>query len=188
MSHNIFNQGLRLFAFGRSVFFSILVIAVSGLLTEIPFDITFETWLDAPAPEILKVTLAHTLTGLILVWLLVRLGMFEDAKFTHPRQWRAVWLVCPFLLFIFLNLDFVISGSLVVDTSRPELIILFIFTNLAIGFAEEVMARGVVLNLLLRKSGEGRRGVYLFVLVSPLYLGSVISLTCSLVTCRLSLT
>jgi membrane protease YdiL (CAAX protease family) len=58
-----------------------------------------------------------------------------------------------------------------VDTSRPGLIILFVFTNLAIGFAEEVIARGVVLNLLLRKWGHDRQGIYLAVIVSALLFG-----------------
>ncbi len=172
MSQNTLNQSLRRFAFGWPVLFSILVIAVSGLLTEIPFNLIFEPWLAPPAPELWKVTIGHALTGLILVWLLVKLGMLREAKFTHPRQWRAVWLVWPFLLFTLLNLDSLISGSLVIDTSRPELIVLFVLLNLSIGFAEEVMARGVVLNLLLRKWGNGRQGIYLSVLVSALLFGA----------------
>lgn len=171
MSQNRLTQGLRRFAFNKPVIFSTLVIIVSGLLTEIPFNIIFEPWLDAPAPELWKVTIGHTLMGLILVWLLVKLGMLADARFTRPNQWHAVWLVWPFLLFTLLNLDSVISGNLVVDTARLELIVLFVLLNLSIGFAEEVMARGLVLNLLLRKWGHTRRGIYLSVLVSALLFG-----------------
>jgi membrane protease YdiL (CAAX protease family) len=171
MPQNAQNEGLRRFAFGKPVIFSILVIVVSGLLTEIPFNVIFDLWLEDPAPELLKVTTGHTLTGLILVWLLVKLGMLKDAKFTHPRKWRAVWLVWPFAIFILLNLDSVMSGRLEIDTARSILIVLFIFTNLAIGFAEEVMARGVVLNLLLRKWGDSRQGIYLSVLASALLFG-----------------
>jgi len=162
---------LHSFAFGKPVLFSILVIAVSGLLTEIPFNIFLENWLEPPALELCKVTIGHTLTGLLLVWLMVNLGMLQDARFTRPRDWRAVWLVWPFLLFTLLNLDSLINGNLQVDTSRLELIVLFVFLNLSIGFAEEVMARGVVLNLLLRKWGGTRQGIYLSVLVSALLFG-----------------
>ena len=172
MSQNVQNHRLRHFAFGRPVIFSILVILVSGLLTEIPFNLIFESWLDAPAPELLQVTSGHTIMGLVLVWLLVKLGMLKDARFTHPREWRAVWLIWPFLLFTLLNLEEVISGKLEIDTSWPGLIILFILLNLSIGFAEEVMARGVVLNLLLRKWGDSRQGVYGAVLVSALLFGA----------------
>ena len=113
MSHNTQNESFRQFAFGRPVLFSILVILVAGLLTEIPFNLIFEPWLEAPAPELLKVTIGHTLIGLVLVGLLVKLGMFKDARFTRPREWRAVWLVWPFLIFTLLNLEEVISGRLV---------------------------------------------------------------------------
>lgn len=171
MSQNNQNQVLRYFAFGKPVIFSILVIAVSGLLTEIPFNLIFEPWLEAPASELLKVTIGHTLTGLVLVGLLAKLGMVEDARFTHPREWQAVWLVWPFLVFTLLNLDSLISGYLKIDTSRPGLIILFVFLNLSIGFAEEIMVRGVVLNLLLRKWGRSRQDIYLSVLLSSLLFG-----------------
>jgi membrane protease YdiL (CAAX protease family) len=171
MSQNSRNQKLRRFAFGRPILFSILVIITSGLITEIPFDVLFDLCLEPPAPELLKVTLTHTLLGIVLVWLLIKLRMLKEARFTHPREWRAVWLVWPFLLFTLLNLDVVISGSLKIDSSRPELIVLFVFLNLSIGFAEEVMARGVFLNLLLRKWGDSRRGIYVAVLISALLFG-----------------
>jgi len=171
MSQIAQNLTLRRFTFQRPILLSILVIILSGLLTEIPFDIAFESWLEAPAPELLKVTIGHTFLGLVLVWLLIKLGMLKEARFTHPRAWRAVWLVWPFVIFTLLNLDSVINGNLEIDTSRPRLIILFVFTNLAIGFAEEMMARGVVLNLMLRKWGGTRRGIYGAVAVSALLFG-----------------
>jgi membrane protease YdiL (CAAX protease family) len=171
MSQNTQSLKLQNFAFQKPVLFSILVILISGIVTEIPFEILFESWLVAPAPELLKVTVGHTFLGLMLIWLLIKLGMFKEARFTRPREWRAGWLVWPFLIFTLLNLDSVINGSLEIDTSRPGLIVLFIFLNLSIGFAEEVMARGVVLNLLLRKWGGSRRGIYLSVLLSALLFG-----------------
>ena len=145
MSHSVHNENLRRFAYSRPIVFSILVIIVSGLVTEIPFDAILDKWFEPPAPELLKVTLGHTLLGIALVWLLKKLDMLKAARFTHPREWRAVWLVWPFLVFTLLNLDSVISGHLAIDTSRPGMIILFVFLNLSIGFAEEVMGRGVIL-------------------------------------------
>jgi membrane protease YdiL (CAAX protease family) len=75
------------------------------------------------------------------------------------------------VIFTLLNLDSVISGSLVIDTSRPGLIVLYIFRNLAIGFFEEVMARSIVLVVMLQKWGDSRRGVYRAVLVSSILFG-----------------
>jgi membrane protease YdiL (CAAX protease family) len=149
------NQTLRRFAFNRPISFSILVILVSGLWTEIPFDCFLALWLKSPAPEFCKVTIGHILTGIILVGLLVKLGMLKDARFTHPRQWHAVWLVWPFLLFTLLNMDSLISGSMQIDVSQPEMIVLF-----------------VVLNLLLKKWGDTRRKIYQSVLFSTLLFGT----------------
>ena len=61
------NTWLRRLAFSQPLIFSILVILISGLLTEIPLNQFFEPWLEAPVPELLKVTIGHTLTGLLLV-------------------------------------------------------------------------------------------------------------------------
>jgi len=73
---------LRWVAFSRPVLFSILVIVLSSFLTEIPSNLLFESNLEPPAPELLKVTLGHTLTGLVLVWL-------KEARFTGPPLARA---------------------------------------------------------------------------------------------------
>ena len=164
-------EWMKRFAFGMPVIFSVLVILVAGLLTEIPFDRIFAPLVGDPGPEFLKVVIGHTLTGLILVWLLVKLGLFQDARFTPPNQWRALWLAWPLVGFTLLNLESLVDGSLVIDTSRPALIVLYVCLNLSIGFCEEVMGRGVVLSVILRKWGSTRRGVYLAVLVSSALFG-----------------
>ena len=164
-------EGLKRFALNRPVIFSFFVILISGLLTEIPFGRIFVSWTGRPGDELVTVLIGHTLTGLLLVWLLLKLDLFKYAGFTPVRQWKAVWLVWPFVIFTLLNLDSLISGSLVIDTSRPALIIIYIFRNLAIGFCEEVMARSVVLVVMLQKWGNTRRGVYQAVLVSSVLFG-----------------
>jgi membrane protease YdiL (CAAX protease family) len=168
---NIQQNWLKRFALGRPVIFSFIVILISGFLTEIPFGRLFEPWVGTPGDEFITVIIGHTLTGLILVWLLIRLGLFQKAGFTPPRQWKALWLLWPLVIFTLLNLDALFSGSLVIDTSQPGLIVLYLIRNLAIGFAEEVMARGVVLLVMMQKWGYTRRGVYKAVLVSSALFG-----------------
>ncbi|HNT76285.1 MAG TPA: CPBP family intramembrane metalloprotease [Anaerolineae bacterium] len=165
-------QWLKRFASDKPVIFSMLVILAAGLLTEIPFGALFEPWVGNPGAEFLRVVIGHTLTGLILVGLLVKLGLFRNARFTPPSQWKALWLTWPFAIFTLLNLDSLIAGDLVIDTTRPGLIILYTFMTLTIGFCEEVMGRGVVLSVLLQKWGHSRRGIYLAVLVSGALFGA----------------
>jgi len=168
---NLQMDWMKRFAFSWPVIFSLLVILVAGLLTELPFDLFFIRLVGNPAAEFFKVAISHTLTGLILVGLLHKLGLFKQAGFTPPGQWKAVWLAWPLALFTLLNLDSLIDGSLVIDTARPGLIVLYVGMNLAIGFCEEVMARGVVLSVLLRKWGHTRRGIYVAVLVASALFG-----------------
>jgi membrane protease YdiL (CAAX protease family) len=71
-----------------------------------------------------------------------------------------------------LNLASLIDGSLSIDTSCPGLIILYTCMALSIGFCEQIMGRGVVLSVMLRKWGDTRRGVYLAVLLSSALFGA----------------
>jgi membrane protease YdiL (CAAX protease family) len=173
MSHiNSHSKWLKRFAFTRPIIFSSLVILVAGVLTELPLDRVFAPWVGYPAAEFLKVIIEHTLLGLILVVLLVKMGLFKEARFTHPSQWKALWLVWPLGILTLLNLDSLISGSLVIDTSQPTLIVLYTGVAFSVGFSEEVMGRGVVLNAMLQKWGQTRRGIYLAVLVSSALFGA----------------
>lgn len=156
----------------KPVLSSILVLVAASLLTEIPLDATLRPRVGEPAAEFCKVTVGHTLTGVLLLGLLAWLGLLEMARFTPPRQWRAVWLVWPLAVMALLNFSSLLDGTLVVDTSRSGLIALFVLLNLSIGFCEEVMARGVVLSVLLRKWGHTRRGIYSAVLVSSALFGA----------------
>lgn len=165
-------EWMKRLASNRPVIFSMVVILVAGLLTEIPFNSLFEPWVGNPGAEFLRVVIGHTLTGLLLVGLLVKLGLFKNAGFTPPGQWKALWLAWPLMLVTLLNFDSLIDGSLRIDTTRPALIMLYAFMTLTIGFCEEVMGRSVVLSVLLQKWGHSRRGIYLAVLVSGALFGA----------------
>ncbi len=69
-------------------------------------------------------------------------------------------------------LEGIVEGSLVIDTSRPGLILLYTGLVLSIGFFEEILGRGVVLTVMLRKWGSTRRGIYQAVLVSSALFGA----------------
>ncbi|MBN1314841.1 MAG: CPBP family intramembrane metalloprotease [Anaerolineales bacterium] len=173
MSHKLsFSEIVKRFAFGLPVLFSILAIILAGVLTEIPIDKVLKAAVSDPGPEFLKVLIGHTLTGFLLVWVIVKLGLFKDARFTSPTRWKAVWLVWPLVVLTLLNLSSLFDGSLTIDTTRPWIIVLYVAMNLAIGFCEEVMGRGLVLNVMLRKWGSTRKGIYQAVLMSGVLFGA----------------
>lgn len=162
---------LKRFALDRPVIFSLFVIFIAGLLTEIQFDVILAPVVGYPAAEFFKVLIGHTGTGLLLVWLLFKLDLLKRAGFTRPSRWKAVWLVWPLVVLTLINASELIDGSLTIDSSRPWLLVLYIAMNLAIGFCEEVMGRGVVLAVMLQKWGHTRRGIYQAVLVSSALFG-----------------
>ena len=165
------SQWLKRFAFDKPVVFSLLVIMVAGLLTEIPLDAALSPVVGEPAAEFFKVLIGHTGTGLLLVGLLFKLDLFKRARFTRPSQWKVVWLVWPLVVLALLNASELIDGSLTIDSSRLGLLVLYTAMNFAIGFCEEVMGRGVVLAVMLQKWGHTRRGIYQAVLVSSALFG-----------------
>lgn len=153
------------------LWFGLVVIAFCGVLTELPLDRVFINLTPAPNPELLKVFIEHTVTGLLLLWLLNHLGLLKKARFTSRKEWKSVWLVWPLLIMTLLNLDSLFSGMEVIDTSRPGMIVLFVGVNLAVGFLEELMARGLVLVVMLEKWGHTKGGIYKSVLVSSALFG-----------------
>lgn len=162
---------LKRFAWDRPVIFSALVLVVAILLTEIPLRVVLMPWLGDPGGELLEGIVEQGLVGLLLIWLLVRLGLFTRARFTPPRQWKALWLVWPLAVMALLNIWPLLDGSWVLDTSRPGLIVLCLGLVLSVGFFEEILGRGLVLTVMLEKWGSTRRGVYQAVLVSSALFG-----------------
>ncbi|MBN1935090.1 MAG: CPBP family intramembrane metalloprotease [Anaerolineae bacterium] len=155
----------------RPMLFSLLVMPAAILLTEIPLHGILLPLLDDPGARFLEGIIEQTLVGLVLVWLLVKLDLFEKARFTSPRQWKALWLMWPLVIITLLNFSSLIEGKLAIDTSRPGRIALYTCLALSIGFFEEVLGRGVILTVMLRKWGHTRRGIYQAVLVSSALFG-----------------
>ncbi len=164
-------EWMKQLASDRPVLFSLLVMLAALLLTEIPLNGILIPLLGNPGARFLEGIIEQMLVGLVLVWLLVKLDLFEKARFTSPRQWKALWLMWPLVIITLLNFSSLIEGKLAIDTSRPGRIALYTCLALSIGFFEEVLGRGVVLTVMLRKWGHTRRGVYQAVLVSSALFG-----------------
>lgn len=162
---------LKAFALQKPILFSILIILLAAFFTEIPLQNLIAPYWDYPSAWYLTITLEQGLTGCLLFVLLARFGWLNMAGFTHPRQWRVLWLGWPLLIFTLINgLDF-LSGNLIIDTSKPLLLLLNLLAALSTGWIEEVLGRGAVLVSLLQKWGRTRKGVYLAVLVSSALFG-----------------
>ena len=162
---------LKAFALQKPILFSILIILLAAFLTEIPLQNLIAPYWGYPAAWYLTIAVEQVLIGCLLFLLLARFGWLTMAGFTHPRQWRALWIGWPLLVFTLINgLDF-LFGNLIIDTSKPLLILLNLLAALSTGWIEEILGRGVVLVPLLKKWGQTRKGIYLAVLVSSALFG-----------------
>lgn len=165
-------EWIKRFALEKPVIFSILVFLTAGLVTEIPLKGVLLPFAgSSTAARFLEGIILQVGAGLILVGIIAKLGLHSQAGFTPPRQWRALWLVWPLLGVAVLNLSPLLDGSLVIDTTHPGLIVLYICLVLSIGFFEETLGRGLVLSVILQKWGTTRQGIYRAVFVSSAIFG-----------------
>jgi len=162
---------LKTFALDKPVLFSTVMIVLGIVLTEIPLRGLLEPYVGLQPAHYLSIILEQGLAGLLFFGLLARFGWLKLAGFTHPRQWRALWIGWPLLLFCLLNASDFIPGPLHIDFSQPVLLLLHLLTALSTGWVEEVLCRGVVVTAMLQKWGSSKRGIYAAVLVSSLLFG-----------------
>lgn len=160
---------LKAFALETPLVFSLLAILLGSLLTEIPLQALFRPYVGVQAAYYLTIILEQGMVGGLFFLLLARFGWLSTAGFTSPRQWRALWLGWPLLLFAVINVE----AGIVIDISKPMLITLHLLTALSTGWVEEVLFRGMVATTLLQKWGQSRTGIYLAVLVSSILFGAV---------------
>ncbi|MEM1484167.1 CPBP family intramembrane glutamic endopeptidase [Oscillospiraceae bacterium PP1C4] len=80
-----------------------------------------------------------------------------------PKHILISWM---FIVYIIFNIEYVD-----IQQNQIPLVIAVIISNLIIGLYEEVLFRGVVLSLLLKKWGETRKQVYLSVVFGSLVFG-----------------
>jgi membrane protease YdiL (CAAX protease family) len=160
---------LKNLALQRPLLFSLLALILGSLLTEIPLRDLLAPYTGLQVAHYLTIILEQGLTGLLFFGLLVRFNWLEIAGFTPLKQWKALWLGWPLVLFALINIE----EGIVIDSSRPLLIVLHLLTALSTGWVEEVLCRGVVVTTLLQKWGRSRKGIYLSVLISSALFGAV---------------
>ncbi|WP_159441953.1 CPBP family intramembrane glutamic endopeptidase [Clostridium sp. Marseille-P2415] len=106
---------------------------------------------------------------LLLLPLIKLTGINSRTVFSKPDIRKSLSLVWPLILFIFLNASDLFGGNLMIDASKPVLIVLYILVYTSTGFFEEILCRGFILNLLLNKWGKNKKGVYFSVIISSAF-------------------
>jgi uncharacterized protein len=160
-------QTLKTFALKRPVLFSALLVFAAIALTEIPLDKVLAVSMDERCAIYAGQAILQLLASLLLLGLLIRFDLVRAVGFRFDN-WKDLWIAWPMLLLTLVNASELLTGSLVIDTSRPDRISLYTLLYLTAGLFEEILCRGVVLFVMLKKWGSTRRGMYAAILVSSL--------------------
>ncbi len=160
------------FVFRYPLSFSMLVMFVSTLLTEIHLENFLSNYMDFQNASYITGIFEQGLVSLLLAVLIFQLGMQRAAGFSQGVEWKQVWLIWPLLVLSVLNIDeSVLNGSNPINPAHPERIILLVLLFASVGFFEEILFRGLILPLMLKKWGSSRGGIYLSVLLSSSIFG-----------------
>lgn len=76
-----------------------------------------------------------------------------------------------YFLFILLNASDMITGTIKIDITRPLVILAFVMVYLSTGLFEEVLFRGLVFPLMIKKWGRKRSGCYMAMILSSMLFG-----------------
>lgn len=165
---------LKSFAYQYPLVTSLAVIAASTFVTEAadlgPF---FSRYLGQQGAAYASGTIVQGLSSIVLIAIIAGLGLSRNAGFTRPGEWRQVWLAWPIVLLIMLVGWPFLDGSLRIDTAQPPVIVLYLLVYLSTGFYEEILCRGFVLTVVMRKWGHTRWGIYLAVLTASAIFGAL---------------
>ncbi len=163
---------LQSIVFQHPLLFSGLVMVVATALTEIQLAGSLTGYMSYQSAHYLSGIIEQGGVSILLGVLLHKLGMADEAGFVKPKQWKSMWLIWPIFVYSILNCGTSpFDGTLTFDTSKPGLFVLFFLLYVSVGFFEEIVMRSLVLNLMLRKWGFTRKGVYLAVLLSSSIFG-----------------
>jgi uncharacterized protein len=146
--------------------FSLFVVVITMLASEIPLEGLFLSFLSSQAAGYLQGIILQGVLGVALVALVYRLGWAKLCGLETPKNWKDLWLCWPFILLI---LFCALPLPANIDTTRPLTILLFVVVFLTTGLFEESLFRGVVLSSYLQKWGASKRGIYGAVLLSSLF-------------------
>ncbi len=139
---------------------SVVLFGLFFALSEIELDGLLMPFLNYQKASYLSGTIVQGGLSVLMVMLIAWLGMKREAGFTPVREWKALWLIWPVLVFSALNGLEVIDGTFNVNWADGGLMALFTLLYLSVGFIEEILFRGLILPLMLRQWGTTRGGVY----------------------------
>lgn len=165
---------LKSYAYQHPIFISIIVIAIFTFFTEaINLEPFFSKYLDQQSVEYLGGTIVQGLSSVVLVIIIAGFGLLRNAGFAKPNEWKQLWHVWPIIILSILAGWSLFDGTLKIDISKPLVIILYLLVYLSTGFYEEILCRGFMMTVMIRKWGTTKKGIYFAVIASSMIFGLI---------------
>ena len=160
--------------FKYPVISAIIIMLIGAFLTEIHLEENLFSSMEEQYASYLTGVITQGGVSILMIWLLHWLGLLKQGGFTKPKEWKQLWVNWLLLVYCMLNIDFaVFDGTNPIRWNEPGLLVLFVLLFIAVGFVEEILFRGVMLPLMLRKWGSSRKGIYWTVIFSSAVFGLV---------------
>ncbi|MCF2643611.1 CPBP family intramembrane metalloprotease [Roseburia hominis] len=153
----------------RPVLFSIGIMILSIIVTELPIASLLAFLENEQDAAFLQGIIEQMAVVFVIFLLLKKAGMEQEAGLCSFG--KEIWLMLPAVYLIVLNLSDVLAGEMEFGMVKPGRWILFFVLHLSTGFFEEILCRGLMLPLFLKKWGNTKNGAYLALVISALLFG-----------------
>lgn len=90
-------------AYQYPVVFSLLIIALATVLTEVRPEKFLKSYMDFQSSSYLAGILEQGLCSIILAALIAGLGLLKSAGFTRPKEWKRLRFIWPIIVLSIIN-------------------------------------------------------------------------------------
>lgn len=164
---------LKTFALKKPILFSLLLMTFALIVLYAPSEKLYLSFYDMQHSTFLGELTNNIVVSIILIIVLIKLDLIKSIGITaFPNRWKDWFIAWPLMMILLISLLSLITGNLIIDTSKPGLISIFILMNFFIGLTEELLVRGVILSILLLKWGNTKKRIYICVIASSVIFGS----------------
>jgi membrane protease YdiL (CAAX protease family) len=128
----------------------------------------------APPARLSTYTIGQLLLSGIAIWLMRKLDVFDVNDFRFKgigRGFLLAWFGFVYIAIAFLISFSQIPGNSYIAPRLPYLLIVVLHPFIGTGLLEEVLYRGLVLKILLGKTGSSKRGIFFACVVSSVIFG-----------------
>lgn len=156
----------------RPIQFSLLIMIFALITFYLPTKDLYSKILDPQYAYLLGEISNKIIVSIVLLFIFKKISFIENIGLTaFPRSIKDWMIIWPIFIILFIGLIPLITKDVVVDQSKPLILIIFTFMALLTGFSEEILFRGLLLSVMLLKWGNTKKGIVFSVLASSVLFG-----------------